>query len=197
MKLNRIAAVVLASGFSQRFGANDKLLAHLSGQPLAAYSAALVSAMPFRSTTAIVPAGKPKLMQLYRDAGIEPLENHNADLGQGASLALAINHIKDSSVDAALILLADMPFVTAGHLKKLADRMEDHNAVASRHDGVPQPPLLFARSTFQALTTLSGDKGGKALLATLDNTQSVDMPAHEATDIDTPEALAQAQTLLD
>ena len=193
MNLNRVAAVILASGFSQRFGADDKLLSRLNGKPLAAHSAALISALPFHNATAIVPAGNTKLMQLYKEARIEPVENHNADLGQGASLALAINHIKSSSIDAALILLADMPFVTAEHIKKLADRMDDHAAVASRHDDVPQPPLLFARSTFEALAALSGDKGGKAFLVTLDSKAFVDMPQREATDIDTPEALAQAQ----
>lgn len=193
MNLDRVVAVILASGFSQRFGADDKLLSHLNGKPLAAHSAALVSALPFHSATAIVPAGNTKLMQLYKDDGIEPLENHNADLGQGASLALAISHIANSSVDAALILLADMPFVTAEHVKKLADCMDDQDAVASRHDDVPQPPLLFARSTFEALATLSGDKGGKAFLARLDHKTFVDMPPREATDIDTSEALAQAQ----
>lgn len=201
MNLNRVAAVILASGFSQRFGADDKLLSDLNGQPLAAHSAAVVSALPFHSATAIVPANNIRLIQLYDDAGIEPVQNHNADLGQGASLALAINHIKNTPVDAALILLADMPFVTAAHIKKLADRMDDRDAVASRHGDVPQPPLLFARSTFEALATLSGDKGGKAFLATLSNTAFVDMAAREATDIDTPEALAlavaQAQTSVD
>jgi molybdenum cofactor cytidylyltransferase len=197
VNLNRVAAVILASGFSQRFGADDKLLSDLNGQPLAAYSAALVSALPFHSATAIVPARNTRLMQLYKGAGIEPVENHNADLGQGASLALAITHIKDSSVDAALILLADMPFVTSGHIRQLASRMDDHDAVASTHDDVPQPPLLFAGSTFEALAMLSGDKGGKAFLATLRNKTFVDMPSREATDIDTPEALAQAQTVLE
>ncbi|MEO0961515.1 MAG: nucleotidyltransferase family protein [Pseudomonadota bacterium] len=196
MNLDRIAAVILASGFSQRFGTNDKLLSDLDGQPLAAHSAAQVSTLPFHSATAIVPAGNSQLIRLYKDAGIEPVENDNAALGQGASLALAINHIRKRPVDAALILLADMPFVTPGHIQKLAGCMDDHDAVASRHNDVPQPPLLFARSTFDALVTLSGDKGGKAFLATLRNKAFVDMPSREATDIDTPEALAQAQTLL-
>lgn len=194
MNLDRVAAVILASGFSQRFGTEDKLLAPLNGRPLAAHSATLISSLPFQSTIAIVPAGNTRLLRLYEGAGIEVTQNHNADNGQGASLALAISHIEKLPVDAALILLADMPFVSAAHIAALAECMDDHDAVASRYNEVLQPPLLFARCTFDELAALSGDKGGKAFLATLDHKAFVDIPSREATDIDTPDALAQVQT---
>ncbi len=197
MTLDRVAAIILASGFSQRFGTDDKLLAPLNGRPLAAHSADLISGLPFQSAIAVVPAENSKLLGLYKAANIETVPNPHADKGQGASLALAINHIKGAPIDAALIMLADMPFVSAAHIKALINRMDGHDAVASKHGGVLQPPLLFARSTFDDLTALSGDKGGKAFLATLGNRAFVDMPAHEATDIDTPEALARAQTKME
>jgi len=191
--LERTAAVILASGLSQRFGAADKLMALLKGSPVASYIAKTVGQLPFHSAVAVVPADKAPLAALFDAEGITPVLNPSAADGQGASLALGITHIQHSQVDAALVLLADMPFVTLGHLNALASSLKTSDAAASVANGIQQPPILFSASTFPALASLSGDKGGKALLRELEDVVDVELSTAEAIDIDTPETLARLQ----
>ncbi len=190
MTLASTAAIILASGRSKRFGPHDKLLTPFRSKPLAAHSAECVAGLPVQSAIAIVPAGNGPLAYLFAGFGITPIFNDAADDGQGASLALGIRTVQDLPVSSALVLLADMPFVTAQHIESLSAVLGDAEAAASRHDGILQPPLLFSRASFPRLTALTGDKGGKAALAALSHVAMQDISALEATDIDTPETLA-------
>lgn len=187
--LKTTACIILASGFSSRFGTGNKLLAALDGQPLAAHCAGLVASLPVHTAIGVVPAGDHAVAHVFRTAGIGTIPNPEADKGQGASLALGIRHIEPLPVTAAIVLLADMPFVSAAHINKLADALGGNDAAASRHGNISQPPLIFSRAVFPQLATLTGDKGGKTLLTTLEQVVTVDMSAREATDIDTPDRL--------
>lgn len=195
MTLERTAAVILASGLSQRFGADDKLMACLKGSPVASYVAKTVGQLPFHSAVAVVPTTNAPLASVFEAEGIAPVLNPSAAEGQGASLALGIAQIQHLAVDAAFVLLADMPFVTSGHLNALALSLKRSDAAASFANGIQQPPILFGASTFPALASLSGDKGGKALLRELEDVVDIELPGTEAIDIDTPETLARLQGL--
>lgn len=184
-----IAIVILASGRSRRFGTQDKLMADLLGQPMAMHSAKLAIAMQAHTIVATVAWDNEPLAELYSGMGIAVVNNSDADSGQGTSLALGVQHILDMPVHAVLVMLADMPFVTSGHLTSLMDCLGDGDAAASTCEGVLMPPILFARSAFNTLAALEGDKGGKAVLKTLPRIVEVEMSAHEATDIDTVEML--------
>ncbi len=194
MTLTRTAAVILASGLSKRFGDQDKLLAPLGGLPVASYVAAMVANLPFHSAFAVVPSDNASLADLFNANGIVPILNRSAAEGQGASLALGIRHVQELQIDAALVLLADMPFVTANHLEALATAAETSDAVASMANGTRQPPILFRSSVFSSLAFLDGDRGGKALLSELEAVVDVEISADEAIDIDTPETLSRLQT---
>ncbi len=192
MSLADVAIIILASGLSQRFGTRDKLLAPLNGQPMATFTANLVSGLDAGKAISVVPADNPHLASIYADAGIELVLNPSPEKGQGASLALGIAGIQGLPVAAALVLLADMPFVTPSHIQAVVAALDNHDAVASRYKGVILPPVLFARKTFGTLTRLTGDKGGRAVFENLSKTACVDMPERDATDIDTPQALARS-----
>ncbi|MGD1935450.1 MAG: nucleotidyltransferase family protein [Candidatus Phaeomarinobacter sp.] len=191
MRLETTACIILASGFSRRFGAKNKLLSPFKGKPLAAHCAALAAALPVHTTLGIIQPGDRAMADLFGSAGIGLMENPKADAGQGASLSLAVRHIEPLPVTAAIVLLADMPFVSARHIETLVNQIGESDAAASQHNNVLQPPLLFARSVFPQLRKLSGDRGGKAVLNSLEHVEAVEMNAHEATDIDTPEKLAE------
>jgi len=191
--LERTAAVILASGLSRRFGSNDKLLAPLRGAPVASHVAETVAQMPFHTAIAVVPADNASLADVFEAKGIMPVHNPSAAEGQGASLALGIAQIQRLQVDAALVLLADMPFVTEGHLRALVSSLKTSDAVASMANSIQQPPILFRADTFPALASLGGDKGGKALLRELEDVVDVALPASEAIDIDTPKILSRLQ----
>lgn len=191
MTFDDVAVIILAAGRSERFGGDDKLLAPLNGKPLAAHVADIAAGLPAHSTVAVIPPGNEARADLFARNGIEPIMNTSVDDGQGVSLANGIAHFETLPVEGALILLADMPFVTASHVGALVNAIGEADAAASRSNGVLHPPVLFSRRVFARLRGLEGDGAGKATLKDLENVVPVDMPPDEAADIDTPDALAR------
>ena len=96
---------------------------------------------------------------------------------------------------AALVLLGDMPGVTAEHIGNLAAAAGARRIAVPVHDGKRGNPVAWGRRYFARLRGLEGDVGGKALLAEFAD-DIVEVPvASDAIfmDVDTPEALAAAR----
>ena len=127
--------------------------------------------------------------------GYERLANTQAALGMASSLKIVALAAQERGVDALLILLADMPFVSVAHLRALLGHSAAHPAhpvFSLAPDGVAQPPALFPSALLPALAALEGDKGARSL--SLDAIL-VECPADQLLDVDTVDALAQAALL--
>ncbi|MEO0467762.1 MAG: NTP transferase domain-containing protein [Pseudomonadota bacterium] len=180
------ALVMLAAGQSSRFEDGDKLLADLGGQPVIAHAAKALSDTLMGGRIAVIGPDQPARRHELNLAGWRTLETPHARRGQGASLAEAIRSICDApGLDAALILLADMPHVTDQHLLAMrAELKPGIQAVLSRSDGIVGPPALFSSDVFEKLATLDGEAGARSILDSLANTKVVDFDKHQARDID-------------
>jgi molybdenum cofactor cytidylyltransferase len=180
-----VAAILLAAGRSSRFGAADKLLAPLDGVPVALHAARAITALAPMRRIAVCPDSDGALARMLAGEGFDIIANPDAGRGLSESLRLGIAAAQAGGEQAALLCLADMPFVRAEHLAALLARFDRDEApvVASGRDGVPMPPALFARSKFPALAEASGDSGGRALLA---SAIIVPAPAGQLDDIDRP-----------
>lgn len=180
------ALVLLAAGQSTRFECGDKLLADLNGRPIIRHAAGALAAEPAARRIGVIGPCHAERAEQLRLAGWHPVKNPDFTKGQGTSLARAISSLSDApGVDAALVLLADMPNVPDDHLRALRAAMQPGvQAVISRADGVLGPPALFSRETFDALGALSGDQGARALFETLSETRIVDLATQYARDID-------------
>ena len=127
--------------------------------------------------------------------GYERLPNPQAALGMASSLKVAAFAAQGRGVDALLVLLADMPFVTAAHLRELLAQSAAHPArpvFSVGPDGIAQPPALFPSILLPALISLEGDKGARSLSQ---DAILVECPAAQLFDIDSAEDLAQAALL--
>lgn len=196
MKSDDVAAIVLAAGLSRRFGSDDKLLASLCGKPLAAYAAAAVTKAGFGRRYAVLPADAPALEKVFCDQGFAILANPHPDAGQGSSLAIGVKAAIAAGAKAALIVLADMPFVTPDLLIRLCDGSVDADAAISFDGERRSPPACFSASAFEALATLEGDAGAKALLGRLGKVAVISAATGQLTDIDAPEDLLWAESRL-
>jgi len=188
VEATNIAAILLAAGTSQRFGSDDKLLASLAGEPLALHAAKRIVELAPGRRIAVCHDADGALAQLLASSGFEIVVNPAPENGLSQSLARGIAEAARGPEVAALICLADMPFVSLGHLRNLIAGFDPRNApvVASSNGEATMPPALFARALFKKLLTGKGDRGGKALLA---GAALVHGRADELLDIDRPDDL--------
>jgi molybdenum cofactor cytidylyltransferase len=183
-----IAAVLLAAGRGSRFGA-PKLATELGDKPLALHVATTLAKLPLALRIAVVGPDTPNLTTegfdcLWLDPPGAPLSR---------SLRLGLNGAAAMGASQVLIALADMPFVPLDHFQALLTTF-DGKGVATRSNGYAMPPAIFGADLLDALGSLEGDHGGRALLNGL---RTIDLPAELALDVDTPADLERAKQLLD
>ena len=194
----RIVGILLAAGRGTRFG-GDKLLAPLPhdaselaprGTPVGA-AAGLHLVRALRDSIAVTRADDTALTQCLRDAGLRTVPCVNADEGMGATLACGVAAAADA--DAWIIALADMPWITPGTIRGVADALASGADIAApSYRGARGHPVGFAKRHYPALASLTGDAGARAILAQcgeLITWLDVD-DAGVVRDVDTPEHLA-------
>jgi molybdenum cofactor cytidylyltransferase len=129
-------------------------------------------------------------------AGLPVRFVHNPDYAQGlsGSLKAGIGAL-GRKVDGAVVLLGDMPRVTAGHLRRLIDAFdpaEGRSIVVPTHRGKRGNPVLWSRAHFAAMRDLQGDVGAKHLIGEHED-EVVEVELEDEApllDVDTPDALA-------
>lgn len=178
--------VLLAAGRSERFG-GGKLAADLGGVPLGLHVVHALAELPFRARVAVV---GPAALD-YAAHGFRVIRNGDPARDMASSLRLGVAAAEGAAV---LLALADMPCVTATHVRRLFDAAEgDHAVVASTNGARPSPPALFGRARFAALLQVTGDKGARELIA---GARHVPAPAGELVDVDTVEELEALRSAL-
>jgi CTP:molybdopterin cytidylyltransferase MocA len=181
-----VFAAVLAAGRSRRFG-RSKQLEDFEGEPLVRRAAELAREVCGDRTVLVAGHESAAVIEAAGDAPRYLAVNERYADGIGGSIALvarAVSHV----ADAVLLLFADQPLITAGHLRTLIDNWSgaDDEIMATAFSGTVGPPVLFPRGAFEALGKLSGDKGAKSVLE--DPTFKLQAIPFEdaAVDIDTP-----------
>lgn len=183
----KIAVAILAAGESKRFG-SDKLMAVLKGRPLGLHISELLCAMPFGWHFAVCSKGA-ALLQHFSKSGFETIENASPEKGQSHSLHLAVKAASATEASALLVVLADMPFVTRGHIENLMQA--GGGVIASTSGAFPMPPAIFPREFWPQLLETTGDAGARNLLR---DATFVHAPPSELRDIDVVTDLQEMQT---
>lgn len=163
-----IAAIIVAAGSSSRFEDGNKLLADFKGRPVIRHVAAAVEAS-LVSAIVLVTAGDGDAVLTAAGKGRwQAVKNPRALDGLSASIQCGLAALSQD-IDGAMIVLADMPAVTPDLIAKLCAAFKAHNGekiVFPQTDrGHQGNPVLWPRALFAELMHLTGDTGGKALLA--------------------------------
>jgi len=189
----RVAAIVLAAGRSTRMGTQNKLLADLGGKPMVrrVVEAALASkARPILVVTGHMAA---EVAAALQDLDVGFVANPDYATGLASSLKAGIRAVPEDCAG-ALILLGDMPGITAEHADRLVDAFAEapDTIVVPVHEGRQGNPVLWPRRYFPALLQLEGDAGARQLIAAQqDAVREVELGTTGIfADIDTPEDLA-------
>jgi molybdenum cofactor cytidylyltransferase len=178
----QVAAVVLAAGTSSRMGRN-KLLLQVDREPLVHRTVARAAAAGLDPLIVVLGHQADLVQDRLADLPCELVLNPDYEQGVQSSLRAGIGAVP-AEASAAMVILADMPFVTAQMIAALASRYRETAArlVVSRYGGVNAPPTLYDRSLFAELLAMDGPGCGKHV---------VRRHRHEALTLDWPdEALA-------
>jgi molybdenum cofactor cytidylyltransferase len=181
----RVAAIVLAAGSSRRMGTNKLLLA-LEGEPLVRRSVRRCLAADFDRVVVVLGHESERVRAALDGLPCEIVENADHARGVGTSIRAGVGLVADA-VDAAVVVLADMPYVTTDMLRTVVSwyRGTRPPIVVSEYGGVQAPPTLYDRALFANLLALPDDSGGKAVAQRLSELRvTVAFPADARRDLD-------------
>lgn len=188
-----VGLVLLAAGQGRRFGPAPKLLATIEGVPLVRRAAEAAMASKARPVVAVLGARAPLIRAALAGLDLRLVENPDHADGLSRSLRAGLAALP-SEAEAAIVVLADMPRITAAHLDALIEAFAAADprpcAVVPVHEGVRgNPVLLDHRRLSTELAALEGDRGAGTILAR--RADVLDLPADAAVrfDVDTPDAL--------
>jgi molybdenum cofactor cytidylyltransferase len=124
-------------------------------------------------------------------AGLDCTFAINADFTGPTSTSLHAGlHALDDSVDATIVMLADMVRVSAEMLRALITSLHASDAplAVSRYEDVLAPPLLFRRALWPELLAWHGEGCGKAVVKAHQHEALLhDWPVASLRDVDTPD----------
>jgi len=188
-----VHVIVLAAGASTRFG-SPKQLVRLNGRPLLHLAVSRAVEVAGQSVTVVLGANAADLAPLLRHTPAAVVVNRDWTEGLGSSVRAGVARVP-AAADAALLMLADQPAVTAEDLRRLIAtwRRQPRCIVAAHYAGTLGVPAIFPREDFAALAGLRGDTGARALLKR-GGERVVRLALQSAAiDIDTPEDLLKLQ----
>lgn len=195
----RVLGLVMAAGFSRRFGREDKRVQRLANG-VSLLGSTLSRVQPaFTDTSgksllavALRPEDCPTALGISEACLI--LRAPNARRGLGASIADAITAVQGlpatDAIDSVAILLGDMPAVQRATLTALISASRPDTIVRPRFRGKCGHPVIFGRKFWPALSGLSGDEGARQVIA-------AHVSALVVIDVDDPGTLLDIDTTLE
>jgi len=181
-----IGGLVLAAGAATRFGA-PKQLAELDGVPLLEHALRAITAAPVGRVVVVLGSGADEIAAGVNLHGAEPLVCSRWDEGQSASLACGLGALEDC--EAVVVTLGDQPRMSPDAIRRVMAARNGAAAVRATYGGKPGHPVLLERELFGPLRDVSGDKGARNLLLSV---QVHDVPCEDlggGEDVDTPAEL--------
>jgi len=194
-KFPRIGGILLAAGKSVRFK-GDKQFALFEGQPLLFRAALALKESEANPIVGVLRPDAPTHRELLDCMGVPCIVNENAARGMATSVRAGLESLRSQRLDALLVTTCDQPHVTGMHLREMLHRWSSCRpiALAAKYSEITGVPALFSAALFDELLDLDGDRGAGALLRSLPNIATFDLP-EAAYDVDDPEQLRRLESM--
>jgi molybdenum cofactor cytidylyltransferase len=196
-----VAVVLLAAGRASRMGVTGqhKLLAEFDGLPLVRRSAQAALGAGVQRVLAITGHRQAEIRDALAGLNVVAIENPEYATGMASSLIAGVNAVGNDA-DGVLVMLADMPCVSAEDLAALISAFKAAQGltiVRAMSAGKRGNPVILPRSTFGAVRQLQGDVGARHIIETCGvPVVDVDIGPAAHVDLDTPEAIIAAGGIL-
>lgn len=160
----RLGIVLLAAGAGKRFGGN-KLTAQVHGKPMYLWAMENIEEMK-TELPAVVVTGTPEIVSAAEAKGMIAIFNGQPELGISLSIRLGIEAViqEDRKVDGILFMVCDQPWLKKTTLVRLMSEF-DGGVLALSYGERRGNPVIFSREYLKELSELSGDIGGRQVMA--------------------------------
>jgi CTP:molybdopterin cytidylyltransferase MocA len=186
-----VAGLVLAAGGGRRYG---------KPKALVEYEGSLLVERAVRTARAVC---DPVLVVLGAQAvevweradldGAVVLANRDWETGMASSLRTGLEGLRGlpGRVDAALVLLVDMPGITPAALTRVAHEARPDALAVATYDGLHGHPVLLGRDHWAGVAaTAAGDEGARRYLAAHDVVEVDCTGLADPADLDVPPSAA-------
>ncbi|PCI44834.1 MAG: 4-diphosphocytidyl-2C-methyl-D-erythritol kinase [Alphaproteobacteria bacterium] len=165
-KSGNIAALILAAGQSKRMGQENKLLLPYGDETVLSHITGQVRQAGMDKIFVVTGHQSQEIMQQLSRYDVTFFHNDLYDEGMSTSVRVGVSSLP-SDIDAALIILGDMPDISAGILRQIMaayDPARGRSIIIPMHNGKRGNPILWDRELFREFDRLRGDMGAKILL---------------------------------
>jgi CTP:molybdopterin cytidylyltransferase MocA len=177
-----LGGLILAAGSGSRFGPESKLVEDLGGRPLLEHAIGAMCAVSAVDPIVVVLGAQADVVRArVRFDRARSLVCEGWSRGVSETLKCGVRAL--ASADRVLVTLGDSPTVTSSVVERFVSAPPGARAV---YGGRPGHPVVLGAAQVDALRSLAGDRGARALL---------DGPMIECSDlcsgmdVDTPEDL--------
>ena len=184
-----IVAIVLAAGASTRMGRQKLLLPMADGRPLVRVAVEQVLAASIDDTVVVLGREAEAVARTLVGLPVRTVVNPRYAEGQSTSVRAGIDALP-AGTEAAVIALGDQPLPDPGVIRRLvaAFRTTRQPIVVPVYRDGRGNPVLFAATLFAELRAVTGDRGGREVIAQdPGRVAEVALDAAMPADIDTPE----------
>jgi len=159
-----VAGILLAAGAATRMGRN-KVLLELGGETLLRRAARRALAAGLTPVLVVLGHEAERARAELDGLGCRAVVNPDYARGINTSLSAGVEAVAPGA-PAAIVILADMPFVDADMIRAIVARYAETGApvVASQYGDVTAPPTLYDRSLFPALRGCAGEGRGREVV---------------------------------
>lgn len=164
---NNVHGIILAAGKSTRYGEKNKLLQEINEKPIISHVVGTAAQSLLSDTTIILGHEHDSVSNAIDPNWPDITVNEEYKKGQSTSVASGVNAAKRHDADAVVILLGDMPAVSAPSVNKLIHMYEktEYEILAASYSNTRGNPVLFDKQYFEDLCNTTGDVGGRQLIS--------------------------------
>jgi len=197
-----VGALMLAAGRASRMGKDGphKLLAEFDGKPLVRRSAETLLASRASPVVTVTGHRRDEIETALSGLAVTSQFNPDYASGMASSLVSGLSVADLSAKDGVLVMLADMPGISAEHIDLLIKAFREAGGgvvVRSVSDGKRGNPIILPRLAYDAVLRLEGDVGARAIIESSGlSVIDVDIGPAAHLDVDTPEAVTAAGGVL-